>query len=377
MFVELGSLEELIERRKKGVLKIYLGYAAGVGKTFAMLQEAQRLKKRGLDVVVGYLEPHDRIETLRQSDGLEEIPRRIVPIAGRDFPELDVDAIIKRRPHIVLIDELAHTNVSGSKHEKRYEDVLEILEHQINVLSTLNIQHVETVAERVVELTHIEVQERIPDSVLQRADQLVNVDVTIEDLRERLRTGKIYLKDRAEKALLNFFTPQNLSVLREACLREAAEDQVRKIGEYDEGLRKVTAGSQEAVMVCMSSDPTSAAALIRKGTRLAMQLSTRCYAVYVQRKNESPTAIDAGLQRKLQNNLKLAKSMGAEVVQLKSDDVAHALVNFAHDNYVLHAMFGKTRISPFKERIKGSVVSTFIHDSVGIDVHIVCTGRGM
>lgn len=375
--MELGSLEELIERRKKGVLKIYLGYAAGVGKTFAMLQEAQRLKKRGLDVVVGYLEPHDRAETLLQAEGLEEVPRKIISVAGREFPELDVDAVIRRKPQIVLIDELAHSNVAGSKHEKRYEDVLEILEHQINVLSTLNIQHVETVAERVAQLTHIEVHERIPDNLLQRADQIVNVDVTIQDLRERLRTGKIYIKDRAEQALQNFFTPQNLSVLREACLREAAEDQVRKIGESDEELRKVTAGSQEAVMLCMSSDPTSAATLIRKGTRLAMQLSTRCYAVYVQSSKEAPTVIDAGLQRKLQNNLKLAKSMGAEVVTLKSDDVANALVNFAHEHYVLHAVFGKTRISPFKERIKGSVVSTFIHDSVGIDVHIVCTGKGM
>lgn len=373
--MELGSLEELIERRKKGVLKIYLGYAAGVGKTYAMLQEAHRLKRRGLDVVIGYLEPHDRKDTLRLAEGLEVVPRKRVTVAQRDFPELDVEAVLRRNPQVVLIDELAHTNHPGSENEKRYQDVLEILDHQINVISTLNIQHVESVAERVQSLSQVDIQERVPDGILQRADHLVNVDVTIEDLRERLRTGKIYDKARSERAMLAFFTPQNLSFLREACLREAAEDQVRKIEEYGPELRQATAGSQETVMVAMSSDPNSAASLIRKGARLALQLSTKCYVVYIQSRREAPTRIDSGLQRKLQNNLKLAKSLGAEVVMLRAEHVAQALVNFAQEHYVVHAVFGKTRQSFLSERLKGSVISSFIRDSVGIDVHIVCTTR--
>jgi two-component system sensor histidine kinase KdpD len=369
----MGSFDELIERKRKGSLKVYLGYAAGVGKTYAMLQEAHRLKQRGLDVVIGYVEPHARPETLALMEGLERVPVKELDQAGRRFPEMDVEAILARRPEIVLIDELAHTNVKGAKHEKRFEDVFEILDAEINVISTLNVQHLESVAEKVAQATGALVQERLPDHLLRRADQIVLVDVSMEELRERLRTGKIYEKSRAETALLNFFTYENLSFLREMVLRESAGDQVRRIEERGLMAPGARTLAEEAVMVAMSSDPTNAEILLRKAARLANQFSTKCYAVYVQRKEEAPTKIDATLQRKLQNNLKLAKTLGAEVVTIKADHVAEALIYFAVTHHVRHAVFGRSRVSPFRDLLKGSLILSFIHDSVGIDVHVVTT----
>ena len=367
----MGGFDELIERKKQGSLKIYLGYAAGVGKTYEMLQEGHRLKKRGMDVVIGYVEPHSRPETTALVEGLEQIPRRSFSIGNREFVEMDVDAILKREPQLVLLDELAHTNVTGARNEKRYQDVLEILKAGINVISTLNVQHMESVADKVTLASGVPVQERIPDNVLQRADQIVVVDVAMEELRERLRAGKIYEKSKAETALLNFFTYENLSFLRELCLREVAGDQFRKI-EQQELLRRGAADlAEEAVMVSISSDPTNAKILLRKAARLAAQLSTKCYAVYVQKRQESPLKIDASLQRKLQNNLKVAKTMGAEVITLQGDNVAELLVNFATTHHVRHAVFGKSRRSPLMDLLRGSVILDFIHDSVGIDVHIV------
>lgn len=369
----MGAFEEIIERKKKGSLKVYLGYAAGVGKTYEMLQEAHRLKSRGFDVVVGYLEPHDRPETAAQVQDLEVMHRRMISVAGRDFPELDVEAVIKRKPQVVLIDEFAHTNVAGSKNEKRYQDIFEILEQKINVITTLNVQHLETVADRVEIATGIQVQERIPDQVIRRADQVVLVDVSMEELRERLRLGKIYDREKAERALLNFFTHQNLAFLREVSLREVAGDQVRKIEEQSLLSKTVASLAEENVMVSMSSDPTNAEILLRKATRLANQLSSKCYAVYVQTKAEDPLNIDASLQRKLQNNLKLAKTLGADVITLNGNNVAEVLVNFATTHHIRHAVFGKSRRTYLIERLKGSIVSEFLHESLGIDVHIVTT----
>jgi two-component system sensor histidine kinase KdpD len=224
----------------------------------------------------------------------------------------------------------------------------------------------------------VEIRERVPDLILQKADQIVNVDVSIEELRERMRIGKIYKGDKAELALAKFFTHGNLSMLRETVLKEAAGDQIRKINEQSLLPESVATETHETVMVALSSDPTNAEILIRKGTRLANQLASKCYVVYIQRKNESPTTIDSSLQRKLQNNLKLAQQAGAEVVTLQGDKISELLVSFAHDNKVRHAVFGKSRLSPLRERLRGSVLLDFIHDSVGIDVHIVSTSeRGL
>ncbi|MDB5036709.1 MAG: osmosensitive channel signal transduction histidine kinase, sensor subunit KdpD [Bacteriovoracaceae bacterium] len=372
----MPQFDEILERRKKGSLKIYLGYAAGVGKTYAMLQEALRLKARGFDVVIGYLEPHDRSDTAGLVGDLESISRRAYEINQTTFYEMDVNAILDRKPQIVLIDELAHTNAPHSKHEKRYEDVLEILDHRINVISTLNVQHLESIADKISAITGVEIRERLPDSILQRADQIVNVDLTIEDLRERLRMGKIYSKEQAERAMTNFFSPSNLSVLRETALKEAAGDQIRRIDEQLILSERNALLTHETVMVCLSSDPTSAEVLIRKGCRMAMQLSSQCYVVYVQSSEENPTNIDAGLQRKLQNNLTLAKRLDAEVITLHGDDIASLLCNFALEHNVRHAVFGKSRLSPLRERFRGSVLLSFIHDSVGVDVHILSSLEG-
>jgi two-component system sensor histidine kinase KdpD len=371
----MSGFEELLERRKKGSLKIYLGFSAGVGKTYAMLQEGHRLKAGGFDVVIGYLEPHDRKDTSNQAIGLEVVPRQKLVVGSRTFEEMDIDGILKRKPQIALIDEAAHSNQPGSKHEKRYQDILEILDHKINVITTLNVQHLESVAEKVSSLTKIDIRERVPDKILGNADQIVNVDVSIDELRERLRTGKIYKKEQTDLALSNFFTHSNLSVLREIALREAAGDQIRRIDEQTLLADTDAALTHETVMVALSSDPNNAEILIRKATKLAAQLSSRCYAVYIQRKYEAPTVIDAALQRKLQNNLKLAHILGAEVVTLRGENISELLVNFAQEHNVRHAVFGKSRLSPLRERFRGSVLLDFIHDSVGIDVHIVTTSR--
>jgi len=369
----MDEFAELLTRKRQGSLKVYLGYAAGVGKTFAMLQEAHRLHQEGFDVVIGYVEPHRRPETMALMEGLEVVPPREFLLGDAVLTELDVDAVLRRRPQIVLVDELAHTNANGSVRDKRYKDVLAILEAGINVITTLNVQHLEPVAERVEGMVGIPVRERLPGSVLNRADQVVNVDVTKEELRERLRQGKIYAPDQAERALNSFFTYPNLSVLREMCLREASGDQVRKIEELDLLSRQDSGDMVEAVMVGVSSDPTDAEILIRKGMRMAGQFGSPCYVVYVRRPSEKPTRIDAGLQRVLQNNLRLAALLGAEVVQLEGSNVPEVLVNFASERNVRHAVFGKSRLSPLRERLHGSFLLDFLHEAVGVDVHVVNT----
>jgi two-component system sensor histidine kinase KdpD len=369
----MDEFSELLARKRQGSLKIYLGYAAGVGKTYAMLQEAHRLRQEGFDVVIGYVEPHRRPETVALMDGLEIVPPRLCPVGETVWPELDVEAVLARRPQIVLVDELAHTNAQGSARDKRYKDVVAILEAGINVITTLNVQHLESVAERVESMVGIAVRERLPSSVLHRADQVVNVDVTKEELRERLRQGKIYSPQQAERALGSFFTYQNLSVLREMCLREASGDQVRKIAELDLLSRQDSGDMVEAVMVAVSSDPTDAEMLIRKGMRMAGQFGSPCYVVYVRRPSENPMRIDAGLQRVLQNNLRLAALLGAEVVQLEGANVPEVLVNFASERNIRHVVFGKSRLSPLRERLRGSFILDFLHEAVGVDVHIVNT----
>lgn len=369
----MEGFAELLARKRQGSLKVYLGYAAGVGKTYAMLQEGHRLRQAGFDVVIGYVEPHRRPETAALMEGLETVPPRLCRVGDALFPEVDVPAVLARRPQVALVDELAHTNAAGSPNPKRYRDVLDIMEAGINVITTLNVQHLEAVAERVETVTGIPVRERLPDAVLHRADQVVNVDVTKEELRERLRLGKIYGPEQAERALVGFFTYQNLSLLRELCLREASGDQVRKITEQGLLSREAAGDAVEAVMVALSSDPTDAETLIRKGMRMASQFGSPCYVVYVRRPSETPTRIDAGLQRVLQNNLRLAALLGAGVVQLEGHDVPEALVNFASERNVRHAVFGKSRLSPLRERLRGSFILDFLHDAVGVDVHIVNT----
>ncbi len=367
------GFEKILERRKKGSLKIYLGYAAGVGKTYAMLEEGHRLKERGFDVVIGYVEPHERPDTTALIEGLEIVPRKTVMVAGRQFYELDTAAIIARAPQIVLVDELAHTNLDDVGHEKRYLDVLEILDHQINVITTLNVQHLEAVADKIATVAKTDIRERIPDYVLRWADQIVNVDVSIDELRERLRTGKIYRPQQAELALINFFTTGNLSILRETALKEAAGDQVRKIEE--QALLQGPAGqiAFEGVMVALYGKPRNPGVIIRKAARIANQLSSQLYVVYVQGKGDGATKVDSEQQRKVQNNLTMAKSLGAEVITLHGENIAEILCRFSNEYHIRHAIFEKSTLTPLQQRFRGSILLDFIYDAVGVDVHVVGT----
>lgn len=328
---------DMIRRSEKGRLKIYLGYAAGVGKTWQMLQEAHRLQRGGVDVAVGYVEMHGRKETENLLDGLEVIPARKVPYKGIELPELDLDAVIARHPQVVLVDELAHTNAPGCRNEKRYQDVEEILAAGISVISTLNVQHLESLYETVEQATGIKVRERIPDRIVAGADQLVNVDVTVVDLQQRLREGKIYSPERVERSLKNFFQEDKLESLRELTLREIA-------AQLDSRQREEGGGSAasclDQVMVCLSSRGPRSAVLLHAASRLAGRLNRNWYAVYVQTKRESPGAVDAATQRALANTLELARNLGAQVYICRGEDVVHAILHFAREYRVGHIVIG-------------------------------------
>src|SRR5215471_17999524 len=284
----------LIRQQQRGRLKIYLGFAAGVGKTYEMLQEGHRLKRRGVDVVIGIVEAHGRAETIAQIGDLEQVPRRKIEFSGVTLEEMDLDAILERRPSVALVDELAHTNAPGSRNQKRYQDVDELLQSGINVISTLNIQHLESLYDLVEKATGVKVKERIPDYILSLADQLVNVDVSAEDLRERLQLGKVYPRERIETALASFFTEANLTSLRELALEEIAHRLDRRRSERNGG-ENVT--SSYRVMICLSSRSPNAEQMLRKGARLADRLGAPWYAVYVQTPSEEIHRIDAATHR--------------------------------------------------------------------------------
>lgn len=292
----------LIRQQQRGRLKVYLGFAPGVGKTYEMLQEAHRLKKQGVDAVVGVVETHGRAETAALVDGLEQVARRRIEYRGIVLEEMDVDAILTRRPTVVLVDELAHTNAPGGKHDKRYEDVDELLRAGINVISTLNVQHLESLYDTIERFTGSRQKERVPDYVLQQADQVVNVDLPAEDLQERLRQGKIYPVERAERALGNYFTGENLNQLREIAPEHLAHLLDRRRRER-EATTTGQPGGSERVMVCISSRSPNAPKLLRAGARLADRLGAPWYAVYVQTPRERVERVDAATQRRVTDTL--------------------------------------------------------------------------
>lgn len=366
----------LIRRSQRGRLKIYLGYAAGVGKTYQMLLEGQRIKEDGIDLAVGLVETHGRAETEALLAGLEVIPRRKVTYRGIEIDEIDLEAILSRRPSVVLVDELAHTNVPGSKNAKRYQDIEELLGAGIHVISTLNIQHLESLYETVERATAVKVRERVPDRVVAKADQLVNVDITIEDLRRRLKEGKVYTKERIEIALDHFFRPTNLEQLRELTLRElAAQIDSRSRDPQEDDIPS----SPDQVMVCLSSRGPNSEALLRYGSRLAGRLNRNWYAVYVQTSRERPTVVDAATQRMLSNTLTLAQQLGATVFTYKGDDIAKTILQFAKEYRVGHIVIGtRERKMPFWRRLRGeiSIVERLMTEGRGITVVVLDT-KGM
>lgn len=367
------SFLRLIRCSQRGRLKIYMGYCAGVGKTYEMLLEAHRLKRDGIDIVVGVVETHGRTETEALLANLEILPRKRVVHRGIEIGEMDLEAILARRPGVVLVDELAHTNVPGSKNSKRYQDVDEILAAGIHVISTLNVQHLESLYETVERATGVKVRERIPDRVVAEADQLVNVDVTTEDLRARLAEGKVYTTDRIDLALTHFFKETNLQQLRELTLREIAAqiDSRRR-----DPLAEETPSSPDQLMVCLSSKGPNCEALLRYTSRLAGRLNRHWYAVHVQTPSEDPTAIDATTQRILANTLTLAQELGATVFTYRGGDVVKTILQFAQEYRVGHIVIGTPgQEPPFWRRCLGQVdvVGRLIRESRGITVIVLDT----
>ncbi|WP_217704890.1 universal stress protein [Victivallis sp. Marseille-Q1083] len=331
----------MIRNARRGRHKIYLGYCAGVGKTCQMLKEALRLRDvEKLDVVIGILETHGRSETAACRGDLEAVPRRKILYRKIEITEMDVPAILARRPQVVLVDELAHTNVPGSKHLKRYQDVEELLDAGIHVISTLNVQHLESLYEIVEKNTGVKVKERIPDWVVTRADEVVNVDVSTADLRERIRSGRVYAADRIDAALANFFQDSNLQQLRELTLRELAAQLDLKFREKTGSVEREDSANPDQVLICLSSHSPNADALLRYGSRLAGRLNRNWYALYVQTSKESAIRINAETQRRLANTLELARQVGATVFTFKSDNIVETILQFAREHRVGHIVIG-------------------------------------
>lgn len=348
-----------IKEKDRARLRIYIGAAPGVGKTYEMLQEAHALRARGLDVVIGYVETYGRRDTEAQLKDLETVARRKVEHRGVTLEEMDVDAIIRRHPQICIVDELAHTNVPGSRHDKRYEDVLDLLDAGIHVMTAVNIQHLETLNDAVARATGVRVRETIPDTCLDRADEVINVDVTVEELRNRLREGKIYRPEKVEQALSNFFRKGNLSTLRELALRAVADEVGEKAASYRarEGLEPALI--PERVMVCMSSNAL-APRVIRTGSRIAGRLGSRWYAVYVETPSERGHRINPRDAEALQQNIKLAETLGATVVRVKADKPADGLIAFAQREGVTHVIFGQSARTRWELLVRGSTLDKFL-----------------
>lgn len=366
------SFLQLIRRAERGRLKVYLGYAAGVGKTYQMLREGHRLKAEGIDVVIGIVETHGRAETAQLIEGLEVIPRRCVQYRGITLEEMDVEAILARKPQVVLVDELAHTNVPGSRNLKRYQDVQDILAAGIHVITTLNIQHLESLYNTVENLIGVKVKERLPDSILAEADQVVNVDLSAEDLQKRLKEGKIYPQERITMALNNFFQTSNLEQLRELTLREIASQIERKRIEIMDEERTAT---PDQIMVGLSSRGPNSAALLRYASRLAGRLNRNWYAVYVQTPSEDPTLLDAKTQRLLSGTLNLANQLGATVFTFKGQDVVDTLLRFAHEYRVGRMVVGRSEELPWWKRLLGqrNLVERLISRARGLTIIVVDT----
>ncbi|HWC64561.1 MAG TPA: histidine kinase, partial [Thermoanaerobaculia bacterium] len=355
----------LIEKAKRGRLKIYVGHAAGVGKTYQMLEDAHSLRKRGVDIVVGYVETHGRTETAEKLEGLPVIPRRRVSYRGKELEEMDLPAILSRKPDIVVVDELAHTNVAGLEHEKRYQDVEEILASGISVMTTVNIQHVESLFDVVTRATGVDVRERVPDRLLRQADAIVNVDLPSEELIQRLKEGKIYPAERITPALQNFFRPENLASLRELAMRSIAD---RLEAERRASVEKEAGTIGTKVLVAISANPATTRQLLRRGSSIAGRLNTNWYAAYVRTPQEHPNRMSARDHRLLAENVTLAMELGAKVVWLVGKNVARELFRFASENGVTLAIFGKSRRSWSKRTFARSPIDAFVRVGSGIDV---------
>lgn len=359
---------ELIRKSRRGKFKIYIGMSAGVGKTYRMLQEAQTLLRNGIDVKIGYIETHNRVETHALLEGLPVIPRRKLFYKGKELEELDVQAILNLHPEIVIVDELAHTNIEGSKNEKRWQDVMDILDAGINVISAVNIQHIESLNEEVKEITGIEVAERIPDSVLQQADEVVNIDLTADELITRLKEGKIYAPEKIQIALKNFFQGEKILQLRELALKEVASQVERKI---ETEIPRNIQSRQERFMACISSNHEIAKAVIRKTARLASYYGAKWFLLYVQTPKEDGDRIGLAAQRHLINNFKLATELGAEVIKTKQNNIAKGIIDTAEQKKITTICIGKPHLNIFNVIRSTAVFNQLLNKLSAADIDIV------
>ena len=359
---------DLIKRSRRGKFKIYIGMSAGVGKTYRMLQESHALLKSGIDVKIGYIETHDREETHSLLQGLPIIPRKHIFYKGKDLEEMDLQAIINLRPEVVIVDELAHTNVEGSKNKKRWQDIIDILEAGINVISAVNIQHIESLNTQIRQITGIEVEERIPDSVLQLADEVVNIDLTSDELITRLKEGKVYKADKIQRALSNFFKSENILQLRELALKEVASQVERKI---EIEVPANVSFRHEKLLACISSNEKTAKKVIRKTARLASYYNSKWFVLYVQIPAENNNKIPLDKQRHLINNFKLATELGAEVIRLEAKNVTDGIMQVAEEKKITTLCIGKPHFNLLKIILATSIFNKLLTKLVASDIDLV------
>lgn len=361
------QIASAVERAR---LRIYLGAAPGVGKTYRMLEDAHMLRQNGVDVVIGLIEPHGRKETAALIGDLEIIPQKEIVYRSVTLHEMDIDAILARHPHTCIVDELAHTNVPGSRNRKRYEDVLELLDAGINVMTAINVQHLETLNDAVSRSSGTQIRETVPDSFLKRADEVVTVDVTIDELRTRLRDGKIYAPEKVEQALSNFFRKGNLNMLRELALRTTAEQVGTAASEYRRTQGLEQAPMPEKVMVCISAH-AGTERIIRAGARIAGRLATNWYAVYVEKPDTDLRNTDPDGFHRLEEYERMARDLGAKVVVLKDKNVSDALIAFTKRENISHVIFGQSARSRFDILLRGSVINRFLAEVRDATVQVV------
>ena len=366
-------LEEANPEKKEGIFKLFMGYAPGVGKTYSMLSEAVRRHSRGEDVVIGVIETHGRKGVAELAAKLETVPRKKMDYKGAMFEEMDIDALLVRKPKVALIDELAHTNIEGSKHRKRYEDVLELLDAGIDVLSTMNIQHLESVTPTVQGVTGIQVRETVPDWVLQRVNEVVMIDLTPEALQARMRRGDVYPQERVGRALENFFRETNLIALRELALRQVAQQVDLSLEQHrgEQSPDRATVAIRERIAVCISSNP-AAQYLVARGARMAQAMNAELFVVYTDLGQDSSDTN----QRTLAANVRFAENVGAAIVRLKGKTVAHAVAEFVNEKHITQVIFGRSATRGWKRYFYLSAIHQFLRDAPAVDVHIVTQEPG-
>ncbi len=359
---------DLVQKSRKGKLKIYIGMSAGVGKTYRMLQEAHALLLNGVDIRIGYIETHFRKETHNLLAGIPIIARKKIFYRAKELEEMDVQGIINAYPEIVIVDELAHTNVEGSKNSKRWQDVYDILDAGISVISAVNIQHLESINEEVEYITGIAVTERIPDKILENADEIVNIDLTADELLARLKEGKIYDKTKIEQALGNFFKPEKILQLRELALKEVAHQVERKVNTE---VPKQIKLRPERFLACISSNQDTAKIVIRKTARLASYYRSPWIVLYVQAPKENADRIKLDKQRFLLNNLKLATELGAEVIRVKSDEITQTIINIAQEKEITTICIGKPHFNLLQLIWKTSLFNQLLKAMAARDTDLI------